>query len=165
MKKVEKANSFEAWKGFKKGEWQEGINVSNFILSNYKEYRGDESFLSGISQKTQKVMKKVDKLLLQEAKKGLLDVELKKLSGITSFKPGYIDKKNEVIVGLQTDKPLKRIVNLYGGVRMAKTALGAYNKKLISKLTKCFLSLEKLTTMAFLMLIHQKLGVQEVLAC
>jgi len=143
MKKVEKANSFEAWKGFKKGEWQEGINVSNFILSNYKEYRGDESFLSGISQKTQKVMKKVDKLLLQEAKKGLLDVELKKLSGITSFKPGYIDKKNEVIVGLQTDKPLKRIVNLYGGVRMAKTALGAYNKKLDKQIDEMFSEFRK----------------------
>ena len=143
MKKVEKNVSCEAWKGFKKGAWQDGIDVSNFIVSNYKEYRGDESFLSGISAKTQKVMNRVDKLLLEEAKKGLLDVELKRLSDITSFKPGYIDKKNEVIVGLQTDKPLKRIVNLYGGVRMAKQALGAYNKKLDKKIDAMFSEFRK----------------------
>ncbi|MBQ3047917.1 MAG: formate C-acetyltransferase [Clostridia bacterium] len=143
MKKEKTTQSFEAWKGFKKGAWQEEINVANFILSNYKEYRGDESFLSGISKRTQKVMNKVDKLLLKEAKKGLLDVELKKLSGVTNFNPGYIDKKNEVIVGLQTDKPLKRIVNLYGGVRMAKTALGAYNKKLDKKIDQMFTEFRK----------------------
>lgn len=142
MKKTENKNC-NAWKGFKKGDWQDKIDVSNFILTNYKEYRGDESFLAGISTKTAKVMKKVDKLLLEEAKKGLLDVDLKNLSGITNFKPGYIDKKNEVIVGLQTDKPLKRIVNLYGGVRMAKTALGAYNKKLDPQLDKLFCEFRK----------------------
>jgi len=130
MKKEEKSITVDPWKGFKKGAWQKEINVSDFILSNYKEYKGDESFLCGTTQKTNKVMERVDKLLAQEAKKGLLDVDLVHLSGITSFKPGYIDKKNEVIVGLQTDKPLKRIVNLYGGVRMAKSALEAYGKKL-----------------------------------
>ena len=134
MQKTEDINSnLSCWKGFKGKDWQDNINVSDFILNNYKEYKGDESFLSGISEKTGKVMSVVDKLLLKEAKVGLLDVDLKHLSGILSFKPGYIDKKNEVIVGLQTDKPLKRIVNLYGGVRMAKTALQAYGKKLNPK--------------------------------
>ena len=144
MQKTEETNSnLSCWKGFKGGDWQENINVSDFILNNYKEYKGDESFLSGISEKTGKVMSVVDKLLLKEAKKGLLDVDLKHLSGILSFKPGYIDKKNEVIVGLQTDKPLKRIVNLYGGVRMAKTALQAYGKKLNPKLDKMFCEFRK----------------------
>lgn len=131
----------DAWKDFKGGAWQKEINVSDFILKNYKEYKGDDSFLVGKTEKTAKVMAKVDKLLLNEihnAKKGKLDVELKYLSGITSFKPGYIDKENEVIVGLQTDKPLKRIVNLYGGVRTAKSALEAYHMKLDEKLENSF---------------------------
>ena len=138
MKKVETTVTIDPWKGFKKGAWQKEINVSDFILSNYKEYKGDDSFLCGKSDKTAKVMAKVDKLLALEAKKGLLDVDLVHLSGVTSFGPGYIDKKNEVIVGLQTDKPLKRIVNLYGGVRMAKTALEAYGKKIDAGLENKF---------------------------
>ena len=143
MKKEIKTVEIDPWKGFKKGAWQKEINVSDFILSNYKEYKGDDSFLCGKTQKTTKVMNKVEKLLALEAKKGLLDVDLKHLSGITSFGAGYIDKKNEVIVGLQTDKPLKRIVNLYGGVRMAKTALGAYNKKLNPAIEKSFTEYRK----------------------
>ena len=138
MKKEETTVVIDPWKGFKKGAWQKEINVSDFILSNYKEYKGDDSFLVGKTARTEKVMKKVDSLLAKEAKKGLLDVDLKHLSGINSFAAGYIDKKNEVIVGLQTDKPLKRIVNLYGGVRMAKTALAAYNKKLDPELENRF---------------------------
>lgn len=139
MKKENETVLQDAWKGFKAGAWQKEINVSDFILSNYKEYKGDDTFLAGISEKTAKVLETVEKLLAQETKnKGLLDVDLKHLSGITSFGPGYIDKKNEVIVGLQTDKPLKRIVNLYGGVRTAKEALAAHNKKLDSKIELAF---------------------------
>ena len=138
MKKEETTVTIDPWKGFKKGAWQKEINVSDFILSNYKEYKGDDSFLCGKSDKTAKVMAKVEKLLALEAKKGLLDVDLVNLSGVNSFGAGYIDKKNEVIVGLQTDKPLKRIVNLYGGVRMAKAALEAYGKKLNPELEKKF---------------------------
>ncbi len=128
----------EAWKGFKGEKWKESIDVADFILNNYKEYRGDDSFLAGISSKTQKVLNKVDALMLKESKTGLLDVEIKAISGINNFKPGYIDKKNEVVVGLQTDKPLKRIVNLYGGVRMAEKALEAYNRKLDPVILKHF---------------------------
>ncbi len=138
MKKQIETAPVDAWKGFKAGAWQKEINVSDFILSNYKEYKGDDSFLVGKSEKTAKVMETVEKLLAQESKKGLLDVDLVHFSGITSFKPGYIDKKNEVIVGLQTDKPLKRIVNLYGGVRTAKEALEAYHKKIDPKMEKTF---------------------------
>lgn len=138
MKKEETTVTIDPWKGFKKGAWQKEINVSDFILSNYKEYKGDDSFLCGKSEKTTKIMNKVEKLLALEAKKGLLDVDLKHLSGVNSFAAGYIDKKNEVIVGLQTDKPLKRIVNLYGGVRMAKTALEAYGKHLDTDLENKF---------------------------
>lgn len=134
MEKVE----FEAWKGFKGDKWKETIDVSDFILNNYKEYRGDDSFLRGISNKTKKVWEKCEKLLAKEAKVGLLDVETKAVSGINTFKPGYIDKRNEVIVGLQTDKPLKRIVNLYGGTRMAEKALAAYKRELDPTIKKHF---------------------------
>ena len=135
--------NIEAWKGFKGEAWKETVDVSDFILSNYKEYRGDDSFLSGISDKTKKVWQKCEKLLAKEAQMGLLDVETNAVSGINNFAPGYIDKKNEVIVGLQTDKPLKRIVNLYGGTRMAEKALAAYNKKLNPEIEKHFLEFRK----------------------
>ncbi len=133
----------EFWKGFKAGDWQENVNVSDFIDKNYKEYKGDDSFLVSASPKTKKVWNKCEKLLREEGKKGLLDVELNIVSGITSFAPGYIDKKNEVIVGLQTDKPLKRIVNLYGGTRMVEKALSAYGKKLNPEIKKYFKEFRK----------------------
>ena len=138
-----KEEFIDAWKGFKDGAWQENIDVADFIKENYKEYKGDDSFLAPISSKTKKVWDRCEKLLHKEAKEGLLDVELDAVSGITSFKPGYIDKKNEVVVGLQTDKPLKRIVNLYGGTRMADKALEAYNKKLNPTLEKHFKEFRK----------------------
>ena len=126
------------WKNFKGDVWKNEINVADFIKENYTEYLGDDSFLAGISDKTAKVWNKCEKLLKKEMQVGLLDVELKKLSGINSFNPGYIDKKNEIIVGLQTDKPLKRIVNVYGGLRTAKSALEAYNKKMDNSIEKIF---------------------------
>ncbi len=138
-----KEEFIDAWKGFKAGVWQENVDVADFIKENYKEYKGDDSFLAPISSKTKKVWKECEKLLHKEAKAGLLDVELDAVSGITSFKPGFIDKKNEVVVGLQTNKPLKRIVNLYGGTRMADKALEAYNKKLNPTLEKHFKEFRK----------------------
>ena len=133
----------EEWKSFKGGNWEENIDVADFIKTNYKEYKGDDSFLSSASPKTKKVWSKCEKLLQKEGKVGLLDVELNAVSGITNFKPGYIDKRNEVIVGLQTDKPLKRIVNLYGGIRMADKALEAYNKHLNPVIEKHFKEFRK----------------------
>ena len=131
-------NEILQWKNFKGETWKQDVNVSAFIDDNYTEYTGDDSFLKSTSNKTKKVWSKCEKLLKLEMKKGLLDVELKALSGINSFRPGYIDKANEVVVGLQTDKPLKRIVNVYGGLRTARLALQAYDKKLDKSIDDIF---------------------------
>ncbi|MBQ8792818.1 MAG: formate acetyltransferase, partial [Clostridia bacterium] len=123
----------DLYKGFKGEKWKSEINVADFIANNYKEYKGDESFLAGKSKRTSAVWSKCDKLLAKERKVRILDVDLEHISGIDSFPAGYIDKKNEVIVGLQTDKPLKRIVNPYGGVRMVDSALKACGKTMGGK--------------------------------
>ncbi len=119
-----------AWKGFHTGEWCHLINVRNFIQKNYTPYEGDSSFLAPISPKTQKVWEKAEALIIEEVKKGIIDVETNIVSGINHFAPGYIDQENEVIVGLQTDAPLKRIVNLYGGMNMATSALEQFGYQL-----------------------------------
>ena len=118
------------WQGFKDGVWKDTINVEDFIRNNYTEYKGDESFLCDRSEKTDAVYKITRELILEEIKKGIIEVETEKVSGIDNFDPGYIDKDNEVIVGLQTDKPLKRIVNPYGGMRMVEQSLNEYGYKL-----------------------------------
>lgn len=127
-----------AWKDFKVGKWCEEVNVSNFIQLNYNSYVGDESFLVGTTNKTNKIWKKCTKLLKEELKKHVLDIDVVHMSGIDNFKPGYIDKENEVIVGLQTDKPLKRMVNPYGGIRMVYQELEAYGYKLSPTVDKYF---------------------------
>ena len=114
------------WEKLKGSKWQKSIDVENFIESNYKEYLDDSKFLTSISKKTSKVWNKCKKLLNKEAISGVLDVETFIMSGIDNFEPGYIDKANEVIVGLQTDEPLKRIVNPYGGMRMVEKSLESY---------------------------------------
>ena len=101
----------QEWNNFKEGIWTTKINVENFIDTNYKEYKDDEKFLSSTTSRTEKVWDKCLKLLKKELKKGVLDIDVDNMSGINEFKPGYIDKQNEVIVGLQTDAPLKRMVN------------------------------------------------------
>ena len=131
-------NEILEWKNFKGETWKKEINVSAFIDDNYTEYTGDDKFLTGTTTKTKKVWSKCEKLLKKEMKVGLLDVELKALSGINTFRPGYIDKENEVVVGLQTDKPLKRIVNVYGGLRTARKALEAYNKTMDKNIENIF---------------------------
>ena len=123
---------------FREGLWQKEINVENFIKENYEEYLGDESFLKPISSKTKKIWDKCNNLLLEELKKGVIDIDTKNMSGIDNFEPGYIDKENEVIVGLQTDEPLKRIVNPYGGIRMVYNELDAYGYKLDENVDKYF---------------------------
>ncbi len=132
-----------AWQGFHTGEWRHLVNVRNFIQKNYTPYEGDESFLEGPSAKTEKVWERCHALILEELQKGVLDIETKVVSGIDNFAPGYIDKENEVIVGLQTDKPLKRIVNLYGGTRTAKEALHAYGYELDPEVDKHFTTYRK----------------------
>ena len=119
-----------AWKGFRTGEWRHLVNVRNFIQKNYTPYQGGDDFLAPISPKTAKVWEKAESLILEEIKKGIIDVETHAVSGIDNFAPGYIDKDNEVVVGLQTDAPLKRIVNPFGGIRNAVSALEQYGYQL-----------------------------------
>ena len=118
------------WNGFKGKKWKNEINVKQFILDNYKEYKGDESFLEGPTSKTKRLNDKYNEMSKIEIEKGIYDVDTKTVSGINAYKPGYLIKKDEVIVGFQTDKPLKRIVNPFGGMRMVKQALDAYGYKL-----------------------------------
>ena len=129
---------FEAWKGFHEGNWQWEIDVRSFIRENYTAYDGDDSFLAGPTARTKAVWKRCEELLREELKKGVLDVETHVISGIDNFEPGYIDRENEVIVGLQTDAPLKRIVNLYGGMRMAQSALAEYGYTLDEEIKQKF---------------------------
>ena len=128
----------EEWKGFKEGVWTKEINVSDFIKTNYKGYDGDESFLEGTTKKTDRVWGKCSDLLKEELKKHVLDIDVDHMSGINAFKPGYISKDDDVIVGLQTDAPLKRIVNPYGGIRMVYQELDAYGYKLNPEVDKYF---------------------------
>ena len=128
----------EEWEGFIQGNWCNSIDVRDFIQKNYTLYDGDESFLQPISKKTNKVWTKCSKLLKKELKKGVLDIDTEHVSGINIYDAGYIDKANEVIVGLQTDKPLKRIVNPYGGIRMVYNSLGAYHYELNPIIDKYF---------------------------
>ena len=100
---------FKQWQGFKKGNWNEVVDVRNFIQNNYTPYYGEDNFLQGISEKTKEVWEISRELILEELKKGILDGDTKTISGIDSYEPGYIKKDSEVIVGLQTDAPLKRI--------------------------------------------------------
>ena len=126
------------WNGFIKGVWQDEINVRDFIQKNYKEYKGDHSFLSTPTERTNKLMKQVNELFEAERKKGgVLDVDTE-TGSLIHYKPGYIDKDLELIVGLQTDKPLKRGVNPFGGMRMVKQECEAYGYKLSDKVIEEF---------------------------
>ena len=128
----------EEWKNFKSGKWTECIDVENFIKENYTLYEGNEDFLKGTTKKTDVVWNKCLDLLKEELEKGVLDIDTDNVAGINSFKPGYIDKDNEVIFGLQTDAPLKRIVNPFGGMRMVKTSLETYGYELNPKINDQF---------------------------
>lgn len=128
----------EQWKNFKGGNWCNKIDVRDFIQNNYNSYEGNQEFLSKTTPKTDKVWSKCTELLKEELKKHVLDIDVDNMSGIDSFEAGYIDKENEVIVGLQTDKPLKRMVNPYGGIRMVYQELDAYGYKLNKDVDKYF---------------------------
>ena len=121
------------WNGFVEGVWQNEINVRDFIQKNYKEYKGDYTFLSNATKRTNLLMKQVNELFAEERRKGgVLDVDTENGS-LMHYKPGYIDKSLELIVGLQTDKALKRGVNPFGGMRMVKQECEAYGYKLSDK--------------------------------
>ncbi len=127
-----------AWKGFKGEQWKKRIDVRDFIVCNYNPYDGDESFLEGISEKTSSVWSKCQALMAEEQVRGVLDIDTENISGITNFSPGYVDRENEVIVGLQTDAPLKRMVNPYGGIKMASEAVKAYGHELAERTREIF---------------------------
>ena len=123
----------EEWKGFTTGEWAKEVNVRDFIQKNYTPYDGNEDFLAGPTEATNKLWGALQKLQKQErAKGGVLDMETEVVTGITAYGPGYIDeslKDLETIVGLQTDKPLKRAFMPYGGIKMAEKACEMYGYK------------------------------------
>lgn len=127
------------WREFNTGLWTEEINVSDFIKSNYTPYSGDESFLRGPTERTEKLNNYFNELLAQESvKNGVLAIDTEKVSSLLSYKVGYLDKENEIIVGLQTDEPLKRGVNPFGGIRMARDACSAYGETLSGEIENHF---------------------------
>ena len=127
------------WTGFNSGSWQDEINVRDFIQQNYKAYVGDASFLAGATPRTDALMKKIQGLFALERQfGGVLDIDTATVSSLTSFSPGYIDKDNEIIVGMQTNRPLKRSVNPFGGMRMVRQACEAYGFKLSRKVEEEF---------------------------
>lgn len=128
------------WKGFNEGNWTKEIDVRDFIQKNYTPYKGDSSFLAEATQRTKNLYNKLQKLFDEErAKGGVLDIDTETVSSLTAYKPGYLDKENEIIVGLQTDAPLKRGVNPFGGIRMTRQACEAYGYKLSDNVEQEFL--------------------------
>lgn len=123
-------NQHESWKGFKGDIWRNEINVRDFIMNNYTPYEGDDSFLVSSTERTRKVWNKLTEMFKEEQAKGVYDAETKYPQEIDTYGPGYIDKDNEVIVGLQTDAPLKRGIFPKGGIRMVENALNAYGYEL-----------------------------------
>ena len=127
------------WRGFKEGVWQEEINVRDFIQKNYSPYEGNEDFLEGATERTQDLLKKYTDLCRLESEwGGVLDIDTSTVSSLLNYAPGYLDKENEIIVGLQTNRPLKRGVNPFGGIRMTRQACEAYGYKLDKKVEEHF---------------------------
>ena len=127
------------WNGFKSGVWQDEINVRDFIQQNYKEYCGDDKFLANPTARTEGLNKKLQALFALERQfGGVLDIDTATVSSLTSYSAGYIDKENEIIVGIQTNRPLKRGVNPFGGMRMVRQACEAYGYKLSKKVEEEF---------------------------
>ena len=134
----------EQWQGFKGSKWQDEVDVRDFIQNNYKPYDGDESFLEGPTESTNTLWEKLQKLQKKErAKGGVLDMETEVVSSLTAYGPGYLDKDLEKVVGLQTDKPLKRAFMPYGGIRMSEEACETYGYKPSEKLHEIFTKYHK----------------------
>lgn len=128
----------------------EKIDVRGFIQANYTPYEGGAEFLSGPTKRTRELMEKVDALLKEEQRRGgVYDVDTTTFSSLLTYKAGYVDKDNEIIVGLQTDAPLKRGVNPFGGMRMAKNACEAYGYALSDEVKKQFEVKPLITTAYF----------------
>ncbi len=131
--------NFKAWQGFSEGDWCEHINLRDFINKNYTAYTGDADFLSGATERTKKLNQRLKELQKKERERGgVLSVDTTTVSSLCNYAAGYIDKDNEIIVGLQTDEPLKRGVNPFGGIRMARSACEAYGYQLSDKIEEYF---------------------------
>ena len=125
---------FTQWEGFQTGKWQEEINVRDFIQRNYTPYEGNEEFLKPATGRTEELLHKFKNLLVLEREfGGVLDIDTHTVTSLLNYKPGYLDKDKEIIVGLQTDRPLKRGVNPFGGLRMTREACKAYGYELSQK--------------------------------
>ncbi|HNX29339.1 MAG TPA: formate C-acetyltransferase [Syntrophomonadaceae bacterium] len=130
---------YSAWEGFNAGEWVREVNVSDFIDKNYTPYEGDEAFLASPTERTVKLWDKVKQLMWQEHQQnGVLDIDTRTVSSITSHAPGYVDRELEIIVGLQTDAPLKRAVMPAGGIRLVNAALEAYGYETDPEMERTF---------------------------
>ena len=126
-------------KDFISGHWNHTVDVQDFIQRNYTPYDGDESFLAPPTQRTKELWDEVKELLEKERQAGgVLDVDASTISDIDAYAPGYIDKEKEVIVGLQTDAPLKRAIMPFGGIRMVRKSLEAYGRKMDPKVEEIF---------------------------
>lgn len=129
----------DAWRGFAGTQWKEKVDVRDFIIQNYRPYEGDESFLSGPTERTKQVLEQVQALQREEiARGGVYDVDTKTVITPTAFGPGYVDKKRDLIVGLQTDAPLKRACNPFGGMRMVREACEAYGYHVSEEIERAF---------------------------
>lgn len=130
----------EAWNGFKGTAWKDTIDVRDFIQNNYTPYTGDEKFLAGATQRTSELMEKLQNLFELEQKfGGVLDIDTQHVTSLLNYKPGYLDKDREIIVGIQTDRPLRRGVNPFGGLNMTRKACQAYGYELSEKVEEEFL--------------------------
>ena len=131
--------TFTQWNGFNEGLWQQEINVRDFILQNATPYSGDESFLAPATPRTQAMLEKVQALFREEREKGgVLDIDTETVASLCNYAPGYVDRDNELIVGLQTDAPLKRSIHPFGGIRMVREACAAYGYQLSDKVEQHF---------------------------
>lgn len=146
-----------AWKGFITGVWDKAIDVRDFIQRNYNPYVGDDSFLTAPTERTLKLWQEVLRLYDEEKKNGgVIDADTDIATSVSSHGPGYIIKELEQIVGLQTDKPLKRAMFPYGGLRTAKSALQEYGFEMDAQLEDFFKKHRKLTMTAFSMCTPRK---------
>ena len=133
----------KAWEGFRGGDWSSQINTRDFIQKNYTPYTGDDAFLAGPTERTSCLWARVSAMIQNEVRNKTLSVDLTRFSGIDSFEAGYIDREQEVIVGLQTDAPLKRMMNPYGGFRMVENSLRAYGLEMDPGIKAHFLEFRK----------------------
>src|SRR5690606_30955334 len=133
----------DAWRGFEPGEWTRGIDVRDFIQRNYTPYEGDAAFLAGPTERTTKVWARLSSMFPEEIERGIYDVDAHTPSTITSHAPGYIDRELEIIVGLQTDAPLRRAIMPNGGWWMVAGALETYGYEPDKAVEKIFTTYRK----------------------